>query len=110
MGYPSDETIREAHGWNQKPIIDFEVENLLLKIKNELKSARTKFPGDRVTMIALVEEVGELAKALMDEPSSNIEKEAIQVAVMAIRVALDGDSSVRDLRKSKGLDNHPIPF
>lgn len=94
----------------KKPIIDFEVESIFRKIKDELKNARTKFPGDSVTMIALVEEVGELAKALMDEPSINIEKEAIQVAVMAIRVAIDGDSSINELRARRNLDKHPIPF
>jgi hypothetical protein len=77
---------------------------LLDDMKAELKKARTKFPGDRVTYTALCEEVGELAKALLDESSQRVREEAIQVAVMAMRVVLDGDSSYDELRKERGLD------
>ncbi len=77
---------------------------LLDDIFAELKRARDKFPGDRVTYTALCEEVGELAKALLDEPRSRVREEAIQVAVMAMRVILDGDSSYNELRKERGLD------
>jgi NTP pyrophosphatase (non-canonical NTP hydrolase) len=64
----------------------------------ELQRARTKFPGTAITMIALTEEVGELAKALMDESPERIVEEAIQVAVMAQRVATEGDRSVDQFR------------
>lgn len=79
-------------------------EKLFSKISAELDSARVKFPGDRVTYTALCEEVGELAKALLDESSDRVEEEAVQVAVMAMRVVLDGDSSYNELRKERGLD------
>ena len=77
---------------------------LIEDIKEELDRARTKFPGDRVTYTALCEEVGELAKALLDESRQRVREEAIQVAVMAMRVVLDGDSSYDELRKERGLD------
>lgn len=77
---------------------------LLDEIRAELDRARAKFPGDNVTMLALMEEVGELAKATFEEPRENVRKEAVQVAVMAMRVVLDGDATVRDWRHSKGLD------
>lgn len=66
--------------------------------------ARTKFPGKNVTFAALVEEVGELATATFEEPSANVRKEAIQVAVMAMRMVLDGDHTFDAWRASKGLD------
>ena len=46
-------------------------EILLGEIRDELTRAREKFPGDRVTFTALVEEVGELAKAFLDEPQGS---------------------------------------
>ena len=72
----------------------------------ELRRARQKFPGDRIMTIALAEEFGELAKAMLDECGPAVWKEAVQTAVMAGRVAIDGDSSVDDWRQAKGLDNH----
>ena len=71
----------------------------------ELERARAKFPGDNVTMLALMEEVGELAKATFEESRAAVRKEAIQVAVMAMRVVLDGDATLTIWRASKGLDS-----
>lgn len=45
-------------------------------------------------MTALTEEVGELAKALLDESDQRVYEEAVQVAVMALRVATEGDPSL----------------
>jgi hypothetical protein len=71
----------------------------------ELRRARKKFPGrQNVTFVALGEEVGELAKAMMEENADRVRKEAVQVAVMAMRIALDGDSSVNKLRRQRKLD------
>jgi len=70
----------------------------------ELKRARAKFPGKNVTFAALVEEVGELATATFEESSDRVRKEAVQVAVMAMRMVLDGDHTFDDWRASKGLD------
>jgi hypothetical protein len=75
-------------------------------VEAELRRARELFPGDRIMTIALAEEFGELAKAMLDESGANVWKEAVQTAVMAARVAIDGDSSVDDWRRERGLDNH----
>ena len=83
---------------------DTKLVNLMAEISIELANARAKFPGDNVTMLALVEEVGELSKALFEEPRARVRKEAVQVAVMAMRVVLDGDSTLDGWRTSKGLD------
>lgn len=77
---------------------------VLLDVIAELQRARDKFPGPNVTALALVEEVGELATALFSESRDRVRKEAIQVAVMAIRCILDGDQTLDDWRASKGLD------
>jgi NTP pyrophosphatase (non-canonical NTP hydrolase) len=77
-----------------------------LAIQQELKNAREKFPNSTLSMNALVEEVGELAKALMDESASNVRAEAIQVAVMAIRVSEEGDSSFDTLRELRKLGKY----
>lgn len=74
------------------------------EILHELIRARTKFPGKNVTFAALVEEVGELATATFEEPRANVRKEAVQVAVMAMRMVLDGDHTFDQWRASKSLD------
>lgn len=66
-------------------------------IDAELKFARAKFSGSNLNFPALVEEIGELAKALLDHSfdkadAAEVYAEAIQVAVMAIRVAEEGSS------------------
>lgn len=68
------------------------------ELKLEVQRARKKFPSTPVTMIALMEEVGELAKACLDESVERITEEAIQVAAMAQRVATEGDRSVDQYR------------
>ena len=83
--------------------------SLLVDIKSEVGRARAKFPGDNATFAALVEEVGELAKALMEEPTANVRAEAIQVATMAIRIILDGDTTMNDWREEKLLDHLTEP-
>lgn len=77
---------------------------LASEILAELTRARTKFPGKNVTFAALVEEVGELATATFEESRDRVRKEAVQVAVMAMRMVLDGDHTFDDWRAEKGLD------
>jgi hypothetical protein len=78
--------------------------SLIMDIQEELKRARSKFPGKNVTFAAMIEEVGELATALFEEDKSRVREEAIQVCVMAMRVVLDGDHTFDSWREEKGLD------
>lgn len=80
------------------------VEDFLDQVRAELAHARSKFPGDRIMTLAMAEKFGELVKAVRDEHSSDVRKEAVQTAAMAARVVLDGDASVNDWRAAKGLD------
>ena len=70
----------------------------------EINAARSKFPSPELLMTALTEEVGELAKAFLDEPMANVRKEALQVACVAMRIYREGDPTFSDFRKRKGLD------
>lgn len=76
----------------------------LVEVLEEVARARTKFPSSNLKLAALTEEVGELAKAMLDEPAENVRKEAVQVAAMALRVAIDGDRSFDESRERRGLD------
>ena len=76
----------------------------------ELRQAREKFPNTHDLFVALTEEVGELAKALIQQKHEHhkevthqdIYKEAIQVACMAIRLATEGDLSFPDFHPESG--------
>ena len=60
-------------------------------IAAEVFRARLKFPKNRNLLPALMEEVGELAQAFLQrKPKDEIEKEAIQVACVAIRILEEG--------------------
>lgn len=78
-------------------------ETFFTMVRLELARARAKFPGPDATLAALVEEVGEVAKAVLDEDEERVLAEAVQVAVMAARLVLDGDSSLTDYRGRRGL-------
>jgi hypothetical protein len=71
----------------------------IIKVQEELIRGRAKFPNPQGSMTALTEEVGELAKALLDEPWERVVEEAVQVAVMAIRVATEGDPTLISYRR-----------
>ena len=45
-----------------------------------------------------------MATATFEESRERVRKEAVQVAVMAMRMVLDGDHSFDEWRREKGLD------
>ena len=64
----------------------------------EIDFAKAVFPEPKHTLAALMEEVGELAQALLDnergkKTKADVFAEAIQVMNMAYRVAVDGDEA-----------------
>ncbi len=63
------------------------------RMKQEAQNARRKFPDTRRAMLALMEEVGELAKSFLEEGPRRRYDEAVQVAVMAMRIAVEGDEA-----------------
>jgi nicotinic acid phosphoribosyltransferase len=86
-------------------------------VQKEIAHARTKFPGSEANGPAMIEEVGEVCKALMYEPWQNVVAECVQVAAMAQRLATEGDDTMRafrekhvhDFGKRYGLPEHRMP-
>ena len=68
-------------------------------ITDELVAAREAFPENTHKLAALVEEVGELAQAMIQHDRKlgtsvhEVLREAVQVAAMAVRVAVEGDDN-----------------
>ena len=76
------------------------IERFLVDVHEEVNRARAKFPAPNPTVAALAEEVGEAAKAALHirEGKSttwwDVYEEAVQVAAMACRLALEGDETI----------------
>lgn len=71
---------------------DLEESLFLTAVGVELKNASKKFPFPNPNIAALMEEVGELAQAFLQNKTwEEIYKEAVQVATMAARCAIEGD-------------------
>lgn len=65
----------------------------LAEVGREVARARAKFPSNEHLLAALVEEVGELAQALLQgQPAPEVVAEAIQVAAVAVRIVEEGDA------------------
>jgi len=92
--------------------VKISTEQILKDIQAELVRAREKFPNTPHVMNALTEEVGELAKALLQrqyEPHKGVTNrdiywEAVQVATMAIRVATEGDETLDKYKPERSHD------
>ena len=70
----------------------------LMAVHAEVGRARGLFPRPDGLLAALVEEVGEVARALLSESDQRVREECIQVAAMAIRLAEEGDPTLAALR------------
>lgn len=67
-------------------------------LMSEVMAGRKKFPGNRLALAALVEEVGELSRALLQRQGrARVEQEALQVAAVAMRIFEEGDSTFSDV-------------
>ena len=81
-----------------------DVRRVFKEIDDELEMALQKYPSPNTNMVALQDEVGELCKAMNKESRARVHAEARQVAVMAIRIMLEGDPYVDLHREHVGLD------
>jgi NTP pyrophosphatase (non-canonical NTP hydrolase) len=57
-------------------------------LSDEIMRARNKFPNNDRLFLALIEEVGELAKAILE--NGNVDEEALHVACVAMRIYTEG--------------------
>jgi len=99
--YPID---RDFTGPETGPILDALDEGFIDQLRIELARARAKFPDPYGMLAAMTEEVGEVAKAMLEEEPERVRAEAIQVAVTAIRIAVEGDRSLNPFREKAGLE------
>lgn len=72
---------------------------------HEIQRAREKFPDAKFLLAALMEEVGELSKALLEESDQCVYAEAMQVATVAMRIMEEGDPSIRPHYRPPEADN-----
>ena len=64
-----------------------------LRLEGRMREARAKHRGNKHLMVALTEEVGELARALLDgESPERVADEALDVACVALRILEEGDA------------------
>lgn len=83
-----------------EPFTEAALDDFLETVAFEVEAAVVKFPPPNPTLAALTEETGELAQAVLhirEGKSANwhaVYKEAVQVAAMAARVALEGDPTL----------------
>ncbi len=73
-------------------------DQFLIDIAAELQRARKKFPSSNLVLAATTEEMGELAQAMLKRRAGELTdddvwKEAVQLAAMALRCAVEGDPS-----------------
>lgn len=74
----------------------------LQAISAETSKARRKFPRNRRLLAAAMEELGELAKALLQgKDKDEIDKEALQVAAMMVRIIEEGDADFDNLTEEE---------
>jgi NTP pyrophosphatase (non-canonical NTP hydrolase) len=63
------------------------------KLAEQIARGRSLFPGNKHMLAALAEEVGELARALLEhEGRARVMAEALDVACVAMRIYLEGDA------------------
>lgn len=89
---------RRRHAPEGADSYEARLDRFLALVRAEVLRARQLFPDPTGAHLALAEEAGEVAKALLDECWSNVAGECVQTAGMAVRVAIEGDPLVDILR------------
>lgn len=87
-----------------KHITSVGLDEFLMAIKMEILRARMLYPSCEGVVAAMVEEVGEVANAYLDNTRSEIVKEGVQACAMVARLVLEGDPSLANLRAKRKLD------
>lgn len=75
-----------------------DIQDALAEVGEEMIRARAKFPGTKHLTGALMEEVGEVAKELL-EGGDNVWGECVQAACVALRIATEGDADYMPERR-----------
>lgn len=79
---------------------EIKLEIIMSCVEHEIYNARQKFPGSTDMIIALMEEVGELAEAFLQTKEkakdTSVFREAIHVIATVIRLVQEGDDNFPD--------------
>lgn len=76
----------------------------LASLAEKVARGRAKFPGRRFMLAALMEEAGELARALLQRKGQDeVRAEALDVAVVALRIYEEGDATFDDITEDEAL-------
>lgn len=84
-------------------------EDFLFVVRAELGKARQKFPSENLSFVVLLEELDDLAEAILKHragllPYKEVVREAAQVAAMVIRVVNEVDASLLVDYKEMGYE------
>ena len=80
------------------------IQKFMKDMQTEALRAVEKYPAPNPNVAALAGEMGEACEAMNKEPFANVYAECVQVAVMAARLAIEGDPFMDTYRISVGLD------
>lgn len=72
-----------------------------------LDQARKEAPESAGLLAGLMSSVGQLSHALLQDSAEHLVSQAIQVAVLAIRVAEEGDPTLKYMRRRRGQEDFP---
>lgn len=79
-----------------------EIEHVYTRLADEVYFAKSKFPSGKNLLAALMEECGELAQELLQNGNTeHAFTEAIQVAAVALRIALEGAKEFDNLSEEE---------
>ena len=79
--------------------------DFLTKVSVEVTKSRRKYPSPDALSLAVAEEAGEVARALTKESAERVYDECVDLAIVAMRLATEGDSFIDKYRSDRGLDN-----
>lgn len=80
------------------------MEELVNLTHEEAYEARRKFPTSEKRFSALMEEVGEIAKAFNEDDCEGWRRECIQAAAMCLRLAAEGDPAYKVTQGESDVD------
>lgn len=72
-------------------------------VMEEVERAKKKFPYTYCVTLAMCEESGELARAVLGQSDESIYKEAVQTVAMVFRIITEGDPSANQYRALNGI-------
>ena len=70
-------------------------------LPDAVKLSRADFPSSDAALAALTEELGEVARAMLDEDDERVWAECLQLAATALRLAVEGDPAMASTRKRR---------